>query len=197
MNSSRSASSATSECEASIGSACRCARKAERSARWLSRATRETLPTPSTDKDLLTFVASHVGSALSRAGRSRRRASASAELALVNDVQRGLAERLDMQAMYDLVGDRIQEIFDAQVVDIGIVDASSGLIHFPYTIERGRSLPRRADAGSSASRRVALETREPVVVNEDIERTSTEAGQPFVIAGEPPKSSVFVPARRR
>ena len=24
-----------------------------------------------------------------------------------------------MQAMYDLVGDRIQEIFDAQVVDIG------------------------------------------------------------------------------
>ena len=24
--------------------------------------------------------------------------------------------------MYDLVGDKIQEIFDAQVVDIGIVD---------------------------------------------------------------------------
>ena len=24
-----------------------------------------------------------------------------------------------MQAMYDLVGDKIQEIFDAQVVDIG------------------------------------------------------------------------------
>ena len=25
-----------------------------------------------------------------------------------------------MQAMYDLVGDKIREIFDAQVVDIGI-----------------------------------------------------------------------------
>ena len=48
-----------------------------------------------------------------------------AELALINDVQRGLAEQLDMQAMYDLVGDRIQAIFDAQVVDIGVVDAAS------------------------------------------------------------------------
>ena len=45
-----------------------------------------------------------------------------AELAIINGVQRGLAERLDMQAMYELVGDKIQEIFDAQVVDIGIVD---------------------------------------------------------------------------
>ena len=43
-----------------------------------------------------------------------------AELAIINSVQEGLAAKLDMQAMYDLVGDKIQEIFDAQVVDIGI-----------------------------------------------------------------------------
>jgi len=144
------------------------------------------------DKDLLTFVASHVGSALSRARAIEETRQRSAELALVNDVQRGLAERLDMQAMYELVGDRIQEIFDAQVVDIGIVDASSGLIHFPYTIERGVRFPDEP-IQVIGLRRVALASREPVVVNEDIERISTEAGQPFVLAGEPPKSSVFVP----
>ena len=44
---------------------------------------------------------------------------------------------LDMQAMYDLVGDRLQEIFDAQVVDIGVLDESAGMIRFPYTIEKG------------------------------------------------------------
>ena len=42
-----------------------------------------------------------------------------AELAIINSVQQGLAAKLDMQSMYDLVGDKIQEIFDAQVVDIG------------------------------------------------------------------------------
>ena len=46
-----------------------------------------------------------------------------AELAIINGIQQGLAAELDMQAMYDLVGDKIQEIFDAQVVDIGIFAA--------------------------------------------------------------------------
>src|SRR5439155_26043389 len=73
------------------------------------------------DKDLLSFVASHVGSALSRARAIEETRQRNAELALINDVQRGLAENLDMQTMYDLVGDRIRDIFDAQVVDIGIV----------------------------------------------------------------------------
>ena len=42
-----------------------------------------------------------------------------------------------MQAMYDLVGDKIQEIFDAQIVDIGSYDLDSEPRRFPYSIERG------------------------------------------------------------
>ena len=64
-----------------------------------------------------------------------------AELAIINSVQHGLAAELDMQAMYDLVGDKIQEIFDAQVVDIGVFDRDSQLFHFPYSIERGVRFP--------------------------------------------------------
>ncbi len=113
------------------------------------------------DKDLLTFVGRHIASALERTRLIDETRQRSAELALINDVQRGLAERLDMQSMYDLVGDRIQEIFDAQVVDIGIVDESYGLIHFPYTIERGVRFPDEP-IEIIGFRRVVLETREPV-----------------------------------
>src|SRR6266550_4265266 len=144
------------------------------------------------DKEILTFVANHVGAALSRARAIEETRQRSAELALVNDVQRGLAEKLDMQAMYDLVGDRIQEIFDAQVVDIGILDEASGLIHFPYTIERGVRFPDEP-LEVLGYRRVVLETRETVVVNEDIPARNAEVGQPGVIAGEPAKSVLFVP----
>ena len=56
--------------------------------------------------------------------------------------------KLDMQAMYDLVGDKIQEIFDAQVVDIGVFDRDRGLIHFPYADRARRALPGRADRAS-------------------------------------------------
>ena len=41
-----------------------------------------------------------------------------AELAIINSVQEGLAAQLDMQAMYELVGERASDVFDAQVVDI-------------------------------------------------------------------------------
>jgi len=145
-----------------------------------------------TDKDLLTFVARHIAVALERIRLIDETRQRNAELALINDVQRGLAERLDMQGMYELVGDRIQEIFGAQVVDIGMVDPSSGLIHFPYAIERG---VRFTDEPIEiiGFRRFALETREPMVVNEDLEARSKELGQPFVLAGETPKSVLFVP----
>src|SRR4029077_19584153 len=42
-------------------------------------------------------------------------------------------------------------------------------------------------------RKIALATREPVIVNEEIERRSAEADQPIVLAGEQPKSVLFVP----
>ena len=100
---------------------------------------------------LLATVASSMGVALNNArlfdetkrllGDADERA---AELAIINEVQQGLAAQLDMQAMYDLVGDRLREIFDAQVLDIGVLDKADGLIHFPYTIERGCG-SRRAD----------------------------------------------------
>ena len=66
-----------------------------------------------------------------------------AELAIINSVQEGLAAKLDMQSMYELVGDKIQEIFDAQVVDIGLYDVEAKRVSYPYSIERGVRFPMR------------------------------------------------------
>ena len=64
--------------------------------------------------------------------------------------------------------------------------------HFAYTIERG---VRFHDEPISlvGFRRVAIETMEPVLVNEDVARLSAAAGQPLVLSGEVPLSVVFVP----
>ncbi|HET7138454.1 MAG TPA: GAF domain-containing protein, partial [Gaiellaceae bacterium] len=67
------------------------------------------------DKDLLAFVGQHVGTALSRARAIEETRQRNAELALINSVQAALAGELELQAIYDVVGDKIQEIFDAQV----------------------------------------------------------------------------------
>jgi signal transduction histidine kinase/DNA-binding response OmpR family regulator/putative methionine-R-sulfoxide reductase with GAF domain len=115
-----------------------------------------------------------------------------AELGVVNRVQDGLARRLDMQSMYDLVGDTVFEIFDAQVVDIGIVDREADLIRFPYTIERGVRFP-DSTMPIIGIRRQVLESRQPLRINRDAAGAAMAAGQPAVLQGEASLSTLWAP----
>ena len=77
---------------------------------------------------LLTTVTASLGAALENARlfdetqrllkETEQRA---AELAIINSVQEALASKLDMQAIYDLVGDKIQQLFNAQSVIIELI----------------------------------------------------------------------------
>ena len=50
------------------------------------------------------------------------------ELAVINSVQEGLVSEMDMQGIYDLVGEKIREIFNAQVIDIVTYDKTTNLL---------------------------------------------------------------------
>src|SRR5688572_772151 len=150
------------------------------------------------DERLLSTLASSMGVALENArlfDETKRLLAETderaAELAIINGVQQGLAAQLDMQAMYDLVGDKIQEIFDAQVVDIGIYDFDAGVVHYPYTIERGVRFPDEPSAISALTREF-VESRTPLVIN-DVPAWEEERGEIPVIQGEPALSIVRVP----
>ncbi len=143
------------------------------------------------DKDLLAFVGQHVGTALSRARAIEETRQRNAELALINSVQEALAGELELQAIYDVVGDKIRDIFDAQVVDIAVHDEVSGLLHFPYSIERGVHYP-EATIELIGFRRRVIETRESLLINEDLEEAAKRYGNPL-LSGEMPKSVLYVP----
>ena len=71
-----------------------------------------------------------------------------AELAIINSVQQALAAELNMQGIYDAVGDKIREIFHQADVGIRIYDPQTNLIHYPYVYEAGK----RIDIDSSPLR---------------------------------------------
>jgi PAS domain S-box-containing protein len=144
------------------------------------------------DEELLAFVGQHVGAALSRARAIEETRQRNAELALINSVQEALAGELELQAIYDAVGDRIRDVFDAQVVDIAIFDETSGLLHFPYTIERGVRFPDEPIV-LIGYRKHVMDTREPLMIAESTREAAESYGNPFVLAGEPVKAALFVP----
>ena len=113
---------------------------------------------------------------------------------------RDLAEKLDMQAMYDLVGDRIREIFDAQAVDIGVLVPETGMIHFPYSITKGVRDPVETTEPSGLSTYV-MQSRQPLLINErlmdrltDIGGTAVASSSPFSRPTSSPTTAVWHPA---
>jgi signal transduction histidine kinase len=115
-----------------------------------------------------------------------------AELAVISSVQQGLASRLKMQAIYELVGEKLRDVFDAQIVDIVTYDPVANLLTNPYSFEKGdRSLfPPQPPFGF---RKYVIETRETLLISDDLEGAAAKYGNPLAVIGEIPRSEVFVP----
>lgn len=117
-----------------------------------------------------------------------------AELAIINSVQEGLASRLEMQAIYELVGEKVREVFDAQVVTIVTFDLATQQSILRYGIEKGvrfNGLPSPLTEGHHRF----IRARQPLLINENWESRMREFGYRLNVAPgtEIPKSTIFVP----
>ncbi len=81
-------------------------------------------------------------------------------------IQDGMAAELDFQAIIDLVGDKLREVFHTGDIGIRWYDAKADLIHYVYQYEHGvrrNVAPRPPTPGGRWFRMV--ETRQPIVMN--------------------------------
>jgi GAF domain-containing protein len=124
---------------------------------------------------LLSTVASSMGVALQSARlfdetqRLLKETDArAAELAVINGVQQGLANKLDEQAIHELVGDKLRELFDSQSISIAGLDGERDLRHYHYLHERGQRLL-VPDAPISALGWHLVRSAQPLLINHDLD----------------------------
>jgi phosphoserine phosphatase RsbU/P len=116
------------------------------------------------------------------------------ELALIQSVQEGLSSRLDMQSIYDLIGDKLRDTFDAQIVMISQYDPYTKKIFHHYAIERGQHLRIPGWGEIDSSRAAIVRTRKPFMINaEEIIRVVTKGMMHVVPGTELPKTWLGVP----
>ncbi|MBL0335627.1 MAG: hypothetical protein IPP73_10090 [Chitinophagaceae bacterium] len=89
------------------------------------------------------------------------------ELAVINSVQEGLVREMDMQAIYDLVGNRICELFDTQTVLIRTFDHDKGNEIWRFVIEKGERLYSEPRPFMWANKQL-INTRQPLLINENM-----------------------------
>ena len=150
------------------------------------------------DVRLLTTVAASMGVALENARlfdetqrllkETEQRAT---ELAVINSVQQGVAAELDFQAIIDLVGDKLRDVFHTGNIGIRWWDAEAGLVHYLYEFEYGNRLemrPNPPSPGGVWERMMA--NRQPWVANNAAEMNT---GVKIVPGTDMCKSIVQVP----
>jgi GAF domain-containing protein/CheY-like chemotaxis protein len=153
------------------------------------------------DIRLLTTVASSMGVALENARLFdetqrllKETEQRNAELAIINSVQAALAAELNIQGIYDAVGDKIREIFNHGDIGIRIYDPKTGLIHYPYTYENGERIEIQSAALSPTGFAAhVIRTRETLLINEGIEEQTARYGSFTVPGTQDEKSALFVP----
>ncbi|MDH4114102.1 MAG: GAF domain-containing protein, partial [Burkholderiaceae bacterium] len=109
-------------------------------------------------------------------------------------MQAALAAELNIQSIYDAVGDKIREIFDNRDMGIRIYDPKTNLIHYPYAYEAGvrieipsTLLPERGVAAH------VIHTRETLVFNEDMGEVMKRYGATTIPGTLVEKAAVYVP----
>jgi len=115
------------------------------------------------------------------------------ELTIINSVQQGLASKLDIQSIYDLVGDKFRDIFDAQVVMISTFDPRSNSVEHRYAIERGRRVYSPGPHPPGGFRSQIIRTGQSLLVNTNVAEEAARLGQPTLPGTITPKSWLGVP----
>ena len=113
------------------------------------------------------------------------------ELQLINSIQQGLAAELDFQAIVDLVGDKLREVFSTPDLMITWYEQKTNLVHYLYTFEHNERITvssRPPTPGGVFERQV--KTHQPVIWNTAKEGNAIS---PAIPGTDESKSGVSIP----
>ena len=100
-------------------------------------------------------------------------------MAIINSVQEGLASKLDIQAIYDLVGDKIRDVFDTQGISISFYDRQKNFITHPYYLFKGKRIDELGfELGKGLTSHI-IQTAQPLLINENAAERFKELGAVF------------------
>ncbi len=113
------------------------------------------------------------------------------ELGAINTISQALTAQSSLEDLLPLVGEKVFETFDSNNGFVALYDSRTGEISFPYFVEAGERLtvePRQLGQGLTS---IVIQSREPLLINRDSLRRTTELGA--LQQGAPAQSWLGVP----
>ena len=85
------------------------------------------------------------------------------ELAILNSVGEAMGKTLDGNTVTRIIGDKVRDVFSAEVTEILLHDPKSDLIHVPFSFYRGYQNPEPFPMGEGLTSKIIL-SGEPLVI---------------------------------
>jgi signal transduction histidine kinase/CheY-like chemotaxis protein/HPt (histidine-containing phosphotransfer) domain-containing protein len=124
------------------------------------------------DVRLLETLAASMSVALENARLFDAARQRAAELATINRVSQALASQVELDALIQLAGQQIREIFNADIAYIALLDRATNTINFPYCFgEDFTSFP----FGDGLTSKI-IESGQVLLINRDLEARRAELG---------------------
>lgn len=146
------------------------------------------------DLHLLETIASNIGIAIHNARLYQVEQQRVAELAVINSIQISLASELKIESIYNVVGDRLREIFHQSDLGIIIIDPMTKMAFAPYLVEDGKRISiEPMPLPEYGFHRHVLDTRTTLVINENFEQEIKKFHTRVLPGTKTEKSAVYVP----
>ena len=119
------------------------------------------------------------------------------ELMMVNTISMAAAAQLDLTSLVSLVGQQLEQSFNARSVFIAIHDRHTNLIDIPYwTIDKKRVTPPQAKYGEGLTSHI-LKTGQHLLISTDFQKQALSLGHKPIFANEfgYPKTWLGVPIK--
>ena len=94
------------------------------------------------------------------------------ELSAINTVSNALVSESELDALINLIGEQVRQIFNADIAYLALFDRRTEMIEFPYTYgEELRSLK----IGEGLTGKI-IQTNQPILFNEDVDQNADSIG---------------------
>ena len=126
------------------------------------------------DCERLAVLARHAALALAAALDREALAQRSAELAVIETIQQGVARGLDFHGIATLAGDKLREVFGIGNISMLWLDDATDTLHTLYNYEHGRPIPHRPPRPVHVEDRMhaLIQQGEPLVLGTRAEQTA-------------------------
>jgi GAF domain-containing protein len=113
-----------------------------------------------------TILANQIASTLQNVRSFEAVIQAQQELAVINKVFKEISRQFDIETLFETVFEQLQRVMVTDVFLIGLYDASTGLIDYPYMVDGGQRYNRWVappTPGSNVEK--VIQTGEPILIN--------------------------------